>query len=45
MNDAVSGAPFTPPLSCDVATDHDATSSNGATPNIEDAREGDEGIR
>ena len=45
MNDAVSGAPFTPPLSYDVATDHEATSSNGATPNIEDPRERDEGIR
>ncbi|MGD0985499.1 MAG: DNA mismatch repair protein MutS [Acidimicrobiales bacterium] len=45
MNDAVSGAPFTPPLSYEVATDHEATSSNGATPNIEDPRERDEGIR
>jgi DNA mismatch repair ATPase MutS len=45
MNDAVSDAPFTPPLSCEVATDHGATSDNGATPNIADPRERDEGIR
>jgi hypothetical protein len=45
MNDAVSGAPFRPPLSYDVATDHEATSSNGAAPKIEDPRERDEGIR
>jgi hypothetical protein len=45
MNDAVSDAPFTPPLTYDIAIDHEATSSNRATPNIEDPRERDEGIR
>ena len=45
MNDAVSDAPFTPPLSYEVATDHEATSSNGATPNVADPRERDEAIR